>query len=100
MKTLINVSAPILRDEIKELLLNDDHVTYHFIKMNGPIEMQFTAESDMDEEETAQYTRIRIHSMKYGNILVYRVLIDGQFFEHGKIYHPGDPEYAATRAAK
>lgn len=100
MKTVINVSAPILRNEIKALLQGDRRVIYRYVKMNGPIEMQFSAESEMDEEETAQYTRNKIRSMKHGNILVYRVLIDGQFFEHGKIYHPGDPQYAATRAAK
>ena len=44
-------------------------------------------------------TKKLIRSLKYGNVIMFRVLIDGQFFEGGKVYTPADREYLATRPA-
>jgi hypothetical protein len=51
----------------------------------------------MDGNQVVRLTKRMIRSIPYGDIIMYRVLVDGQFFENGPIYHEGDPEYKATR---
>ena len=48
--------------------------------------MQFDVDTEEDGEAVVRKTKRLIRSMKYGNIIMYRVLIDDQFFENGKVY--------------
>lgn len=95
--TVINVSAPILRKQIRKRLEEETSMKYTYLGMIGAIEMQFSVDTELDGNEVVRRTKRIIHSMPYGNIIMYRVLVDGQFFENGPIYKPGDPEYLATR---
>lgn len=93
----INVSAPILRKQIRQRLESDSTLKYTYLGMIGSIEMQFAVDTDMDGNDVVRAAKKLIHTMPFGNIIVFRVLVDGQFFENGPIYKPGDPEYLATR---
>ena len=93
----INVSAPILRDQIRERLEKETSMKYTYLGMIGSIEMQFSVDTEMDGNQVVRLTKRMIRSIPYGDIIMYRVLVDGQFFENGPIYHEGDPEYKATR---
>lgn len=92
----INVTSPLLRKEIRETLLSCEDPKYTFVKKIGKIEMQFDADTD-DAAKALRVAKNRIRSLKYGKIIMFRVLIDGQFFENGKVYTPEDKEYKATR---
>ncbi|MBR2810997.1 MAG: hypothetical protein IKD69_06415 [Solobacterium sp.] len=94
----INVTSPQLRQEIKETLLACKDPKFTFVKNTGQIEMQFEADTD-DGNKAVRVAKKRIRALRYGKIIMYRVLIDGQFFENGKVYKPGDKEYKATRPA-
>ncbi|MBR3349217.1 MAG: hypothetical protein IKG55_03970 [Solobacterium sp.] len=94
---IINVSAPLLRKQIRDKLRSEPSMKYTYLGKIGSIEMQFSVDTDKDPNEVVRFTKRLIRSMPYGNIIVYRVLADGQFFENGPIYKPGDPEYQATR---
>ena len=95
----INVTSPLLKKEITEALLSCEDPKYTFVKNNGKIEMQFEADTD-DASKAVRTAKKRIRSLRYGKIIMFRVLIDGQFFENGKVYTPEDKEYKATRPAK
>ena len=97
--TVINVTSPLLREEIKKKLLENETPKYRFVKNNSPIEMQFEVETDLEPKRVLSITKKLIRSLKYGNVIMFRVLIDGQFFEGGKVYKPSDREYLATRPA-
>ena len=97
--TVINVTSPQLRDEIKKKLLENESPKYRYIKNNSPIEMQFEVEDGFEPKRVLSITKKLIRSLKYGNVIMFRVLIDGQFFEGGKVYTPADREYLATRPA-
>ena len=94
---IINVSAPLLRKQIRERLKNETSMKYEYLGKIGSIEMQFSVDTDKDPNEVVRITKRLIRSIPHGNIIMYRVLADGQFFENGPIYKPGDPEYKATR---
>ncbi len=97
---MINVAAPLLQKEIKEKLLSSKTPVYRYIRNLSRIEMQFEADSDESPEKVIRMTKKLIRTIKYGNIIMYRVLVDGQFFEGGQVYSPDDKEYLATRPAK
>lgn len=96
----INVSAPIRRKEIRRRLEAEESMKYTYLGMHGPIEMQFSVDTEMDGNQVVRLTKRFIRSIPYGKVIMFRVLVDGQFFENGKVYHPGDPEYQATRPAQ
>ena len=96
---VINVTSPLLRKEIRETLLSCEDPKYRYVKHNSKIEMQFEADTD-DAQKALRVAKKRIRSLKFGKVIMFRVLIDGQFFENGKVYKPGDREYKATRPAK
>jgi len=93
----INVSAPILREQIRERLEKETSMKYTYLGMIGAIEMQFNVDTEMDGNQVVRLTKRMIRSIPYGDIIMYRVLVDGQFFENGPVYKKGDPEYKATR---
>jgi hypothetical protein len=95
---LINVTSPLLRNEIRETLVACEEPKYRYVRNIGKIEMQFEADTD-DSSKALRTAKERIRSLKFGKIIMFRVLIDGQFYENGKIYKPGDKEYKATRPA-
>ncbi|HCK89233.1 MAG TPA: hypothetical protein DHW39_10615 [Erysipelotrichaceae bacterium] len=96
----INVTAPVLTEQIRKRLLESKSPEYIFVKNLSRIQMQFEVDTEEDGEVIVRKTKRLIRSMKYGNIIMFRVLIDGQFFENGKVYTPEDREYLATRPAK
>ncbi|MCR5795532.1 MAG: hypothetical protein K6G61_09370 [Solobacterium sp.] len=96
---LINVTSPLLRNEIRETLLACDDPKYRYVRNIGKIEMQFEADTD-DASKAVRMAKKRIRSLRFGKVIMFRVLIDGQFYENGKIYRPGDKEYKATRPAE
>ncbi len=93
----INVAAPIMREQIRKRLESEESMQYTYLGMQGPIEMQFSVDTELDGNEVVRKTKRMIRSIPYGNIIMFRVLVDGQFFENGRVYRPGDPEYKATR---
>ena len=95
----LNISAPILRDSIRDHLEESEEAKYTYLGMIGPIEMQFSVNLDNARQAISTTKRI-IRNIPYGNIIMFRVLLDGQFFENGPVYKPGDPEYAATRPGR
>lgn len=95
---LINVTSPLLRNEIRETLVACEEPKYRYVRNIGKIEMQFEADTD-DSSKALRTAKERIRSLKFGKIIMFRVLIDGQFYENGKIYKPGDKAYKATRPA-
>lgn len=96
----INVSAPILRDRIRKRLESETSMKYTYLGMIGSIEMQFAVDTEMDGNQVVRLTKRMIYTMPFGNVIVFRVLVDGQFFENGPVYKPGDPQYKATRPGK
>jgi hypothetical protein len=82
---LVNVSSALKRDEIKELLLAQESPKYEFVKMNGPIEMQFDVTDDGSHGDLANYTKSLIKKQPWGAVLMMRVLNDGQAFTGGKM---------------
>ncbi len=93
----INVSAPILREQIRERLEKETSMKYTYLGMIGAIEMQFNVDTEMDGNQVVRLTKRMIRSIPFGDIIMYRMLVDGQFFENGPVYKEGDPEYKATR---
>ncbi len=91
----VNVAAPIKRKEIIELLESQVKPKYTYLDMISPIEMQFEVEET--GENLVRVTNRLIHGMPYGNVIVFRVLYDGQFFDGGKIYPPDSDEYKKMR---
>lgn len=100
MQTTLNISLIRKVNEIQDVLNKSTKVKYTFIEKNGPIQYKYIAEGNMDQESLAQYTRQLIKSIPNGNVIMFRVLIDGQFFEHGKIYQKEDKEYKATQSGR
>ena len=73
----INVSAPILRDQIRERLEKETSMKYTYLGMIGAIEMQFNVDTEMDGNQVVRLTKRMIRSIPYGDIIMYRVLVDG-----------------------
>lgn len=92
--TLINVASPIKREEIRKLLESQKSPSYHYLKMISTIEMQFEVNDDGTHGDLCAYTDHLIHDgLPYGNVMTYRVLYDGQFFNGGPIYPPDSEMY-------
>lgn len=80
--TLVNVSTALKRDEIKKILEAEACPKYTFVKMKGPIEMQFEVVDDAEGShgDLANYTKKVIKGQPWGSALMLRVLIEGQAF--------------------
>lgn len=100
VETILNISIGQRVEEIQKSLAECQEVKYQFRKKTGPIEYQYQCMSNMSDEEVARYTRKLIKGTRFGNIIMFRVLIDGQFFDGGKVYNKEDKEYKATRSAR
>lgn len=87
MKATINVNIPIdfVRKSIFEQLESMEAPVYRFIKMTSPIEGQFEVEDDGSHGDLCQYTKKIIYSTKFGKVIMFQVLYNGQFFDGGVI---------------
>ena len=84
--TLVNLSSPMKRDEIKALLEANENPKYTFVKMLSPMEMQFEATyADGTDGNPADFAKKLIKQQPWGGVLMIRALIDGQKFTGGKI---------------
>lgn len=90
--TLINVACPLKQDEIREKLEACETPEFTYVQRLSPVEMQFEVNSSQGIDPL-RYTKNIIRSLPNGNVLFFRVLYDGQFFEGGPVYAPGTPEY-------
>lgn len=88
MESVINVAVfnEMFRKEVDKTLRSTQSPKYTFVKMVAKFEMQYKVEDDGSHGNIAHYTKKLIKNMKYGNIMVYRVLFNGQFFDDGVIH--------------
>ncbi len=81
----LNVSLPIQQKEIMSLLESQESPRYTLVKMITPMEAQYEVLDDGSHGDLLRYTKKLIHGTKYGSIIMFRVLYNGQFFEGGPI---------------
>lgn len=91
----INVASPLKRDEIRTMLESQTSPKYTYLYMNNTIEMTFEVEAE-EGVDVLRTTKKLIHNMEYGSVLAFRVLYDGQIWDGGPIFKPGDPQYDST----
>lgn len=78
---LVNVSSPLKRDEIKEVLLANENPKYTFVKMKTPIEMQFDAVyAEGTDGDPADYAKKLVKKQPWGAALMIRCLREGQLY--------------------
>lgn len=95
----INVASPVKLDEICEFLESQTDVTYKYVCNITRYEITYeVTDTDGTHGDLSDHTKRLIRSLPYGKVIMFRVLYDGQIFEYGKIYQPGDPEYDALHA--
>ena len=83
---LVNISAPMKRDEIKAILEASENPTFKFVKMKTPMEMQFEVEyAEGTEGDPTSYAKKLIKQQQWGAVLMVRALIEGQAFTGGKV---------------
>lgn len=90
--TLINIACPLKQEEIRDKLESLQSPVYTYVKRLSPVEMQFDVTYDSSTDPLS-FTKKMIRSLPNGNVLFFRVLYDGQFFEGGPVYAPGTKEY-------
>ena len=83
--TKVNVNSALKRDDIRAVLESQECPKYTFVKMTGPMEMQFEVEDDGTHGDLANYTKGLIKKQPWGAVLMLRVLIEGQAFTGGKM---------------
>lgn len=90
----INVAAAVKFKEICEFLESQKEVTYQYVCNISQCEVTYEV-TDMDgtHGDLSNYTKKLIRSLPYGKVIMFRVLYDGQIFEYGRIYQPGEKEY-------
>ncbi|MDY4809973.1 MAG: hypothetical protein SO205_07855 [Bulleidia sp.] len=76
----VNVNSALKRDDIRKVLESQECPKYTFVKMLGPMEMQFEVEDDGTHGDLANYTKSLIKKQPWGAALFMRVLNDGQAF--------------------
>ena len=87
MKATINISIPIdlVRRDIFAQLQELDQPKYTFVKMTSRQEGQFEVEDDGTHGDLVKYTKKIIHAYKYGGVVMFQVVYNGQFFNGGPI---------------
>lgn len=75
---IINISCPIKRDEVKELLLSSENPKFTFVKMKTPMEMQFEVTYQENEGDAIADTKRIIKSTDWGRVLNLRILEEGK----------------------
>ena len=97
--TLINIACPLKQDEIRNILESETDVKYHYVQRLSPVETQYDVTTDKNID-LIRYTKKMVRSVPNGNVLFFRVLYDGQFFEDGPIFSPDSEEYKALHSRK
>lgn len=87
MSVTLNIALPVEREEIMHLLENSQMPRYTLIKQISPIEMQYEVEDDGTHVDLLRYTKNLIRSSRYGSVIMFRVLYNGQFFEGDRIHN-------------
>ena len=83
---LVNISAPMKRNEIRALLEASENPKFVFVKMKTPMEMQFEVTyAEGTEGDPTSYAKKIIKQQPWGAVLMVRALIEGQAFTGGKI---------------
>lgn len=75
---IINISCPIKRDEVKELLLSSENPKFTFVKMKTPMEMQFEVTYQENEGDAVADAKRIIKSTDWGRVLNLRILEEGK----------------------
>lgn len=92
--TKINVATSTKLDDICKMLESQKDVTYTYICNISNCEVTYEVnDTDNSHGNLIRYTKRLIASLPYGRVILTRVLYDGQLFDGGKIYQPGDHEY-------
>ena len=73
----INISSPLKREEIKQLLLSQTKPKYEYVKNLNYMEMQFEA-TDFYGIDLAVHTKDLIKAQPWGRMITYRILLEGQ----------------------
>lgn len=97
--TLVNIACPLKQDEIRNILESQTDVSYRYVQRLSPVETQYEVTTDKDID-LIRYTKKMVRSVPNGNVLFFRVLYDGQFFEDGPIFAPDSEEYKALHSRK
>ena len=97
--TLINIACPLKQDEIRNILESETDVKYHYVQRLSPVETQYDVTTDKNID-LIRYTKKMVRSVPNGNVLFFRVLYDGQFFEDGPIFATDSEEYKALHSRK
>jgi len=79
---LVDVFSVLKQDEIRCLIESNENPKFKFVKMLRKYEMQF----ECDDDNACEVVKKLIYSQPWGRVIVFRVLIHGQFFEGGKVY--------------
>ena len=83
---LVNISAPMKREEIKAILTASENPKFEFVKMKTPMEMQFEVTyAEGTEGDPTSYAKKLIKAQPWGAVLMVRALIEGQAFTGGKV---------------
>ncbi len=82
---VLNISMPIRREELMSVLEAQTCPKYTFRKWINHIEAQYEVEDDGTHGDLVQYTKKLFRKTKFGKVIMFRVLYNGQFFEGGVI---------------
>lgn len=85
MTVVLNIALPIQRGEIMRLLAESTMPKYTFVKKISSIEVQYEVEDDGSHGDLCRYTKKLIRSSRFGSVIMFRVLYNGQFFDGDKI---------------
>jgi hypothetical protein len=82
---VLNIAMPIQRKELMALLKEQKMPRYRLIKMISAMEAQYEVTDDGSHGDLVSYTKKLFTHTKYGGVIMFRVLYNGQFFEGGPI---------------
>ncbi|MEE8806920.1 MAG: hypothetical protein SOI44_00710 [Lactimicrobium sp.] len=82
---VLNIAMPIQRKELMALLKEQKMPRYRLIKMISAMEAQYEVTDDGSHGDLVSYTKKLFAHTKYGGVIMFRVLYNGQFFEGGPI---------------
>ncbi len=82
---VLNIAMPVQRKELMDLLASQTMPRYTLIKMISDMEAQYEVTDDGSHGDLVSYTKRLFHHTKFGGVIMFRVLYNGQFFEGGPI---------------
>ena len=76
---IINISCPLKREEVKQLLLANEDPKFTYIRNKTPMEMQFEVTyADGNDANACNDAKRIIKSTEWGKVLNLRILEDGK----------------------